>query len=49
VGKTVLKDGLPMAQTLFGENEFPPQVSQIPTTEIFEFPTFEQVPHPFLW
>ncbi len=37
-----------MAKAFLGTNQRVTQVSQIPTTQVFEFAAFEQVPHQFL-
>jgi hypothetical protein len=49
MSETMLKDGLPMAQALFGMHKLPAQVSKILAAEILEFAAFEQIPYTFLW
>ncbi len=49
MSKALLKNALSMAKALFGSHEFLTQMSQILTTQVLEFATFEHVPHLFLW
>ena len=45
MSKAVLKRFLPMAKALPGTNEFATQMSQVLTTQVLQFATFEQVPY----
>jgi hypothetical protein len=48
MGDTLAKNGCAMPESFFGPHEFDLKMLQVTSTKVFEFASFEHIPHPFL-
>jgi hypothetical protein len=48
VDNTLAKNGFVVSESLFRLDQFFGQMLEITCTDVFAFPPFEQIPHPFL-
>src|SRR5258708_17330047 len=47
--ETLTKNGFAMPEPFFGAHQLGTELTEVRSTKVFEFASFEQIPHTFLW